>query len=109
VNSGAIRALAITSPERSPLLPDLKTMGEAGFPNVRTEVWYGLLVSARTPAPILDKLKTAVAAAQADPAFAASLAKFGIRPSEPGAEAFAKFIREETARWTPIVTSINMN
>jgi tripartite-type tricarboxylate transporter receptor subunit TctC len=109
VNSGAIRALAITSSERSPLLPDLMTMGEAGFPGVRTEVWYGLLASARTPAPFLDKLKTAVAAAQADPAFAASLAKFGIRPSEPGAEAFAKFIREETARWTPIVTSINMN
>lgn len=109
VNSGAIRGLAITSPERSPLLPDLMTMGEAGFPGVRTEVWYGLLASAHTPPPILDKLKAAVAAAQADPAFAESLAKFGIRPSEPGAEAFAKFIREETARWTPIVTSINMN
>lgn len=109
VNSGAIRALAITSPERSPLLPDLVTMKEAGFPNVRTEVWYGLLASARTPAPILDKLKQAVAAAQTDPAFIESLAKFGIRPSEPGAAAFAKFIGEETARWTPIVTTIKMN
>jgi tripartite-type tricarboxylate transporter receptor subunit TctC len=109
VNSGAIRALAITSPERSPLLPNLVTMKEAGFPGVRTEVWYGLLAPAHTPAPILDKLKTAVAAAQTDPAFAESLAKFGIRPSEPGAEVFAKFIGEETARWTPIVTSVNMH
>jgi len=109
VNSGAIRALAITSPERSPLMPDLVTMKEAGFPGVRTEVWYGLLASARTPAPILDKLKAAVAATQADPAFAESLRKFGIRPPEPGAEVFAKFIREEAARWTPIVTSIKSN
>jgi tripartite-type tricarboxylate transporter receptor subunit TctC len=109
VNSGAIRALAITSPERSPLLPELITMKEAGFPEVRTEVWYGLLAPARTPAPILDKLKRAVAAAQSDPAFAESLAKYGIRPSEPGAAAFAKFIRDETARWTPIVTSIKTN
>lgn len=108
-NSGAIRALAITSPGRSPLMPDLLTMGEAGFAGVRTEVWYGLLASARTPAPILDKLKTAVAAAQLNPAFAESLAKYGVRPSAPGSEAFAKFIREETARWTPIVTSIKAN
>src|SRR6266545_237731 len=49
VSSGAIRALAITSPERSPLLPDLVTTAEAGFAGVRTEVWYGLLAPARTP------------------------------------------------------------
>jgi len=109
VNSGKIRALAITSPDRSPLLPDLVTMTEAGFPGVRTEVWYGLLASARTLAPILDKLKVAVAATQSDPAFAQSLGKYGIRPSEPGAEAFAKFIRDETARWTPIVKSVKTN
>jgi tripartite-type tricarboxylate transporter receptor subunit TctC len=109
VNSGRIRALAITSPDRSPLLPDLVTMTEAGFPGVRTEVWYGLLASARTPAPILDKLRAAVAATQSDPAFAQGLSKYGIRPSEPGAEAFAKFIRDETARWTPVVQSVKTN
>jgi tripartite-type tricarboxylate transporter receptor subunit TctC len=108
-NSGAIRAIAITSPERSPLMPQLVTMSEAGFPGVRTEVWYGLLASARTPRPVLDKLAAAVAAAQSDPAFAESLAKFGIRPSPPGSEAFARFIRDETARWTPIVTSVKPN
>lgn len=108
VKAGTIRARAITSPERSPLLPDLVTMAEAGFPGVRTEVWYGLLASSRTPAPILDTLGKAVAAAQTDPAFAESLAKFGIRPPTPGAEAFGKFIQEETARWKPIVTSVQM-
>ena len=109
VRSGSIRALAITSPERSPLLPDLATMAEAGFPRVRTEVWYGLLASARTPAPVLEKLKAAVASAQADPAFRESLAKFGISPATPGSESFAAFIREEVERWTPIVTSLKPN
>lgn len=109
VKSGAVRALAITSPERSPLLPDVLTTKEAGFPDVRTEVWYGLLVPARTPAPVLDKLKAAVAAAQSDPVFAVSLARYGIRPSGPGAEVFAKFIRDEIARWKPVVTSVKMH
>src|SRR3954447_2515453 len=64
VKSGAIRALAITSAERSPLLPELVTMAESGFPRVRTEVWYGLLAPARTPVPVLQRLRAAVAAAQ---------------------------------------------
>ena len=109
VQSGAIRAIAITSPERSPLLPDLATMAEAGFPRVRTEVWYGLLAPARTPAPVLARLKAAVAAAQADPAFREGLSKFGISPPPPGSEAFARFIHEEIERWTPIVTSLKPN
>jgi tripartite-type tricarboxylate transporter receptor subunit TctC len=109
VQSGAIRALAITSAERSSLLPDLATTEEVGFPRVRTEVWYGLLAPARTPAPVLAKLKAAVAAAQADPAFREGLAKFGISPAPPGSDNFAKFIRDEVERWTPIVTSIKPN
>jgi len=109
VQSGAIRALAITSPERSSLLPDLATMVEVGFPHVRTEVWYGLLAPVRTPGPVLGKLKAAVAAAQVDPAFREGLRKFGISPAPPGSDSFAKFIRDEVERWTPIVTSIKPN
>ena len=109
VQSGAIRALAITSAERSSLLPDIATMAEVGFPRVRTEVWYGLLAPARTPAPVLGKLKAAVAAAQADPAFRESLSKFGISPAPPGSDSFAKFIRDEVERWTPIVMSLKPN
>src|SRR5262249_12055532 len=106
VESGAIKALAVTAPERSPLLPDLATMAEAGQPKVQTEVWYGLLAPARTPGPVLERLKSAMVAAQNDPAFHESLRRFGISLGSVGADSFAQFMREEIARWTPIVRSV---
>jgi tripartite-type tricarboxylate transporter receptor subunit TctC len=109
VQAGTIKALAITSTERSSLLPDLGTTAEAGFPKVQTEVWYGLLAPSRAPAAALAKLEAAVANAQRDPAFKEALSKYGINPPPAGREFFAKFIREEEARWTPIVKSVKMN
>jgi len=109
VQAGAIKALAITSTERSSLLPGLGTTAEVGFPKVQTEVWYGLLAPARAPAPVLARLETAVANAQRDPAFREALGKYGINPPPAGREFFATFIREEAARWTPIVQSVKMN
>ncbi len=103
VKAGAIRALAITAAKRSPLLPDLPTMAEVGLPNVQTEVWYGLLAPARTPAPVLERLKAAVKAAQLDPEYRAALMRFGIAIDEVGAEPFAEFIHAESKRWTPIL------
>jgi tripartite-type tricarboxylate transporter receptor subunit TctC len=109
IEKGTIKALAITSEERSVLIPGLATMTEVGLPKVRTEVWYGLLAPARTPAPILAKLEGSVAKAQQDPAFAEGLKKYGINAPPAGRDYFAKFIREEQERWTPIVQSVKMN
>jgi tripartite-type tricarboxylate transporter receptor subunit TctC len=103
VKAGAIRALAITAAKRSPLLPDLPTMAEAGLPDVETEVWYGLLAPARTPAPVLERLKAAVKGAQLDPDYRAALMKLGIAIDNVGAEPFAQFIHAEARRWTPIL------
>src|SRR5579871_2703222 len=103
VKAGSIRALAITAEKRSPLLPDLPTTAEVGLPNVQTEVWYGLLAPARTPAPVLARLKAAVKAAQLDPDYRTALLKFGMELDNVGAEPFADFIHAETKRWTPIL------
>jgi tripartite-type tricarboxylate transporter receptor subunit TctC len=103
VKAGSIRPLAITATRRSPLLPDLPTTAEAGLPEVQTEVWYGLLAPARTPAPVLARLKAAVKAAQSDPDYRAALLKFGIEIDNVGAEPFADFIHAESKRWTPIL------
>ena len=104
--AGKLVALAVTGANRSPLMPDLATTGEVGFPAVQTEVWYGALVSAKAPAPIVQRLRAATLAVQNDPATQKMLHQHGVVLGEPGAEAFAKFIRQEIERWTPIVTTI---
>lgn len=103
VKAGAIRALAITAEKRSPLLPELPTMAESGLPNVKTEVWFGLLAPAKTPAPVLEQLKRAVQASQEDPDYRASLLKYGTVLNNVGSEQFADFIHAESKRWTPIL------
>jgi tripartite-type tricarboxylate transporter receptor subunit TctC len=108
LQAGAIKALAVTSTRRSPLLPDVLTMAEAGLPNVQTEVWYGLLAPAGTPVPVLEKLKSSVQAAQQDPAYVDSLHKYGIELGDPGSAAFAAYIKSESDRWSPIVKTLGI-
>ena len=103
IKSGMVKALGVTSDQRSPLLPEVMTMGEAGYPNVQTEVWFGLFASSRTPAPILSRLQQAVAAAQKDPGFVRDLERFGLNIGEPGQAPFRAFIKQERERWTPII------
>jgi tripartite-type tricarboxylate transporter receptor subunit TctC len=105
---GKLVALAVTGANRSPLMPDLATTAEVGFPAVQTEVWYGALVSAKVPAPIVARLKAATLAVQTDAATQKMLHQHGVVLGEPGADAFAAFIRQEIERWTPIVTTIKM-
>ena len=107
--AGKVVALAVTGANRSPLMPDLATTAEVGFPAVQTEVWYGALVSVKAPAPIVARLQAATLAVQNDPATQKLLAQHGVVLGESGAPAFAKFIRQEIERWTPIVTTIKMN
>jgi tripartite-type tricarboxylate transporter receptor subunit TctC len=107
--AGKLVALAVTGASRSPLMPDLLTTAEAGLPAVQTEVWYGALVSARVPAATRARLEAATLAVQTDPATQKLLHQHGVVLGEPGAQAFARFIRQEIERWTPIVTSIKMN
>jgi tripartite-type tricarboxylate transporter receptor subunit TctC len=67
--SGKIRVLAVADTKRSPLLPDVPTMAEVGLPGVESVAWSGMLVRAGTPAPIVEKLNTAMRKILDDPAF----------------------------------------
>jgi tripartite-type tricarboxylate transporter receptor subunit TctC len=108
VQAGSIKALAVTSDHRSPLLPNVPSMAEAGLPKVQTEVWYGLLAPAGTPAPVLAKLKNAVQTAQQDPDYVESLRKYGVELNSVGAQAFAAYMRSESDRWSPVLKSIGI-
>ena len=109
VQSGALTALAVTAAQRSLLVPNAPTMAEAGLPGVRTINWFGLHALARTPPAVLERLKTAVRAAQLDPAYQASLAKIANSTGTVGAERFAEMIREEAQRLAPIVRSLGIS
>ena len=106
VEAGQLIALATTGDQRSPLLPDVPTMAESGFPGVKTVNWYGLHVQAGVALDIVARLKTAVLATQNDPEFKAALTKNATSTGTIGAEAFDKMIREERRRLTPIVRSL---
>jgi tripartite-type tricarboxylate transporter receptor subunit TctC len=105
IRAGNVRGLAIAARSRSGLLPDLMTTAEAGLPKVESENWYGLLLSTRTPAPIISRVQSAVEAAQRDPAYLESLNKQGVVAGEPGAQAFTRLLDEEMKKWQPIVSA----
>lgn len=103
VKSGALTAIAITSPERSALLPDVSTTAESGLPGVDTQNWFGLVASAKTPPNVLARLRSAAAAALADPAYRASVARQGLMLQDWDADSFERLIRSQVAKWAPVV------
>jgi tripartite-type tricarboxylate transporter receptor subunit TctC len=103
IQSGAIRALAVTSKTRSTLLPELPTTGESGLPRVLSDNWYGLAAPAAVPRLILDRLHSAAVTALRSRDVAEPMMAQGavIRPMTPAE--FADFIREEREKWGPVV------
>jgi tripartite-type tricarboxylate transporter receptor subunit TctC len=104
VHAGRLRALAVPSEARSPLLPEVPTVSEAGgVPGYSVANWYGLMVPAGTPRPIIDRLAAAVRETQRDPEVVAAWARAGLEPLPGGPEELARMIRAERDKWGPIV------
>ena len=95
IEAGSVRALAISGETRSPSLPDVPTMSEAGFPQYKAVSWFGLLAPAGTPPDIVDKLSAAVAEAVKDPQVVTGLRTQGIEPRSNRPAEFAAFIQEQ--------------
>jgi tripartite-type tricarboxylate transporter receptor subunit TctC len=100
--AGKIRALAVTGEKRTPFLPDVPTMKEQGF-NVVVESLSGVYVPAKTPDAIVAALNAAIRKAAASKQMIDSLAKFGTEPASMTSAEFAAWIKEEIARWRPVV------
>ncbi|MBR0680871.1 tripartite tricarboxylate transporter substrate binding protein [Roseomonas eburnea] len=102
--SGAARCLFVTSEQRSPVMPDVPTMKEAGVPEYPAYSWFGLFGPAGTPRPIQDRMAAAVQHALTDATIAERLAALGT-PAMPGygPDRFAAYVRAETALWGPLV------
>ena len=103
VPSGRLKVLAISTPQRSPLLPNIPTFKETGVLDVVASAWIGLVAPAKTPPAIIERLNREFAAAMKDPATAEKLRAQYMEP-QPGTPAeFAAYMQEELKRWTPVI------
>jgi tripartite-type tricarboxylate transporter receptor subunit TctC len=103
VKGGKLRAIATTGPARSPLMPDVPTAREQGYPSLEFDAWFGLVAPAKTPAEVLDKLNTAVIKATQSNDMREKLQGVGFRVTGTSRQEFSDMLRKDVARWGQVV------
>lgn len=103
IQGGKLRALGAASDTRNPMLPDVPTLAEQGYPNTQSDNWYALLAPAKTPKAIIDKLNKAVHDAIADPAIKDKLVQSGAIPAPNTPDEMNAMLKSEFDRWGKIV------
>jgi len=99
VRSGKLKAFAVTTAQRSPLLPDVPTLAEAGVPGFEAYAWFGFVAPAATPPAILDRLNAEIDRALQDDGVDAELARVGMTIAAGSRSDFARLIAEESRMW----------
>jgi tripartite-type tricarboxylate transporter receptor subunit TctC len=109
VKTGRLRALGVSTAKRSPLLPDVPTIAEAGVPGFDTDVWFGLVAPAGTPPEIVAKTNRDVVRTLALPEIRKQLLEIGANPVGNTPEEFGLRIKKETALWAKVVQAAKIN
>mgnify|MGYP003583324915 CR=1 FL=1 len=108
IKEGRLKAIAVTSRERSPSLPNVPTMAEQGVRDFNVMSWYGIFAPARTPAPIVDRLQKEFAAVLADPEVKAIYLRAGFEPVGNKPAEFDRQYRADYKRWAEVVKEANI-
>lgn len=108
IKSGKLRALAVTSLERSPVAPEVPTVAESGYPGFEALAWHGILAPAKTPPAVVNKLNAEIVKALADPATRELLEKQAMQTVGNSPEAFAAFIQKDIATWKAVAAAANV-
>ena len=108
IQSGRLRALAVSTAQRSPYLPDLPTVAEAGIPGYETSAWYGMLVPTGTPAEIIARLNAETAKALTLPDVKSRLDATGMVAQSSSPEELARHIQNEIAKWAKVVRALDL-
>jgi tripartite-type tricarboxylate transporter receptor subunit TctC len=103
VQSGKLKAIAVTSAGRSPLLPEVPTVSEAGLPGFEVTSWYGVFGPAGLPADIVVKLNSEIGSAVTAPDVKERLAALGAEPSVKAPDQFGRYVRQEITKWAKVV------
>jgi tripartite-type tricarboxylate transporter receptor subunit TctC len=104
VESGQLRAIAVTSAERSPAFPQLPTVAEAGVPGYAAESWYGLFAPAGTPRDVIDRLNMSAASAAQSEAFRKLSINEGLVTVALPPEALDRYFHDEEERWRRVIS-----
>jgi tripartite-type tricarboxylate transporter receptor subunit TctC len=110
IKAGSLRALGVSSAQRSPDLPDVPTIAESGYPEYLVSVWYGIAAPAKLPDDIAGKITASLDRALNDDAFRAALEKIGFPVFRPrSAAAINVFIDADRARWSGVIKTQNIS
>lgn len=109
VKAGKLKALAVTSPTRSPLAPDVPTMIESGLPGFDISAWYVMFAPAGTPKDVMQRLNAEVNKAIADPELRRTLGEQGVEFTGGTSEEADRFVRGEIERWAKIIKTRGMS
>jgi tripartite-type tricarboxylate transporter receptor subunit TctC len=108
VKSGRLRAIAISTSTRSPAIPDLPTVAEAGVPGYDSNLWYGVLLPARTPPAIVAKLNQAINAILREAEVGERFAGLGADPRGGTSAEFGQYIAAEVAKWGKVIKAVGL-
>jgi len=108
VKSGRLKALAVTSAQRNPQLPEIPTIQELGVAGYEVWSWFGLLAPAATPKPIVDKLNTSIVDIIKQPDVQAKIIELGAVPVPETSAEFGAFIAAETIKWAKVIKEANI-
>lgn len=108
VKTGRLRALAVANPKRNPLVPEVPTFAELGYPKVDVNLWQGIMLPAQTPPAIVAKLSRAIVEAVHSPDVVEKLATQGAEPAGTSPREFADFLTSERSKWLTLIKEANI-
>lgn len=103
VQAGKLRAIAVTGSRRSPIMPDLPTVGESGLPGAEVNVWYGVVAPVGTPSQIINRLNAELVKIMKSPEISERFASQGAQPVTNMPDEFGKLIRADVAKWAKVI------
>jgi len=108
IASHKLKALAVTSSQRSPMLPNVPTVAESGLPGFEVSAWFGVFAPAKLPPAVLGRLSAAMARVLEDPALAQRLRDLGAEPDTRSAAAFTAYVNEEAGKYAAVVKTAGL-
>jgi tripartite-type tricarboxylate transporter receptor subunit TctC len=109
IRDGKARAIAVSTKERIPALPDVPTVAESGIDGYDVYAWQGMIVPAKTPQEAIDRLRKALNTALGDPDIVKRLDDAGMQPIITTPSQFAELVANDRKLWLPLIKSLNLS